>query len=158
MTKFYLSKSLLILYFLLTLPVCVYFYSKHHASNGINLSCSSKGILEVNGYNLQFVSSYRFNTNGKGATSVTGKIINTEGLIEKVGLQVYFDYTFESGMLMLKTTHIVKQVENTASDDIIKKVFPSVYYRINSEHKVAIFKMGSGYRFDFNTYPANYCY
>ncbi|HBM2987482.1 TPA: hypothetical protein OMS29_004946 [Klebsiella aerogenes] len=160
MIKFFNSKKMLFLSFAMTVitGVFMFFYSAHSIKKGFNLSCSVKGIISVNGYTLTYVSSYRFKRNHKGATALTGKLEGSDGSINNVGLQIYFDYNIDSGMLMLRTTNIVRQVENTASEEVIKKVFPSVYYRINNVHNVAIFKMGSGYRFDFNTYPVMYCY
>lgn len=61
--------------------------------------------------------------NGKGATALTGRLEGKDGVVDKVGLQIYFDYSMDSGLLMLKTINIVKQVENTASDEVIKKFF-----------------------------------
>lgn len=158
MIKLFYSKTIFCLFFLITTGALFCFYKYHSGEKSFNLACSAKGILSVNDYTLTYVSSYRFKKNGKGATALTGRLEGKDGVVDKVGLQIYFDYSIDSGLLMLKTINIVKQVENTASDEVIKKVFPSIYYRLNSIHNVAIFKMGSGYRFDFNTYPILYCY
>ncbi|HBT2490141.1 TPA: hypothetical protein MBD98_004524 [Klebsiella aerogenes] len=160
MIKLFDTKMMVIL-FVSTLSLAgmlYYFHGFHSVNRGFNLACSSKGVMSVNGYTLNYVSSYRFKNNGRGATALTGKIQDKDGAIKNIGLQIYFDYNFDSGLLMLKTINIVKQVENAASEDLIKKVFPSIYYRVNSMHTIAIFEMGSGYRFDFNTYPVMYCY
>lgn len=141
-----------------TSGIFIFFNRMHHVNNYLNLSCSAKGILSVNGYTLNYVSSYRFKNNGRGATTLTGKIQSKDGELYNIGLQFNFNYDIESGVVMLKTTNIVSQVENTASEEVIKRVFPPIYYKINSVHNVAIVKMGSGYRFDFNTYPIMYCY
>ena len=159
MIKSFFSKGMIGFLIIVSVSVSVFFAYKFHVSeNSFHLSCSAKGVLSVNGYTLTYVSSYRFKKNGKGATALTGKLESKDGTVDNIGLQVYFDYNIDSGLLLLKTINIVKQVENTASDEVIAKVFPSVYYRLNSLHNVAIFKMGSGYRFDFNTYPILYCY
>ncbi len=124
----------------------------------IELSCKAKGIIHANGYELSYVNSYRFNKNGTGASAVSGIARNNPNVAEQIGVQIYFKYRLDNGLLTMETTDVVMQTENTASDHTIHKLFPSLYYRVGSVHKVAIFKMGSGYRLDYNTYPVNYCY
>lgn len=133
------------------------FTSKKFKSD-LDISCKSKGILSVNNLKFKYVNSYRFYKDGKGASSVSGDVTDSSERKERVGLQIYFDYSFESGLLTLRTTKIVLQVENKASNETIKKIFPPLYYSVGSEHKIAVMKMGSGYRFDYNAFPVNYCY
>lgn len=124
----------------------------------INLTCQSRGVIFVNGYTLRYVNTYRFNKNGTGASSVSGNVEDISGIANKIGIQIYFNYSLESGFLTLKNTNIIKQVENTATDEIIQKIFPPLYYKMNSEHKIVLMKMGDGYRIDYNTFPVSYCY
>lgn len=91
------------------------FTSKKFKSN-LDMSCKSKGTLSVNNLKFKYVNSYRFYKDGKGESSVSGDVTDSSERKERVGLQIYFDYSFESGILTLRTTKIVLQVENKASN------------------------------------------
>lgn len=160
MIDFYSPKfracSLMLLFFVM---VFSYVMTRHMSiAHTLDISCKSKGVWVINDYTFRFVNSFVLNSDGSGASAFSGKVVDSQGGTSKIGIQIYFDYSFESGMLDLRTNHIVKQVDNTASDQIIQSILPSIYSFKDGKHKIAIFKVGSGYRLDYNTYPGNYCY
>lgn len=159
MLKKTLSKWLSITYIgiVFTVIVCFLAVGGGRTGRNVNIACNAKGVLSVNELELKYVNAYRFSQNGKGASSISGKIYKNGDVIGTVGLQIYFDYLFNSGMLTLHTTKVNYNVENNVSISLISKLFPAMYYAVGSEQKIAIFKMGNGYRLDYNAFPINYC-
>ncbi|BDH47355.1 hypothetical protein TUM12370_33990 [Salmonella enterica subsp. enterica serovar Choleraesuis] len=122
------------------------------------LDCSAKGQISVNKMILHYVNSYHFSPDGNGVSSVSGWLKNEHGAVDNVGIQLYFSYTLDSGMLTLKNKYTNISTENTVSAEVLKKLFPAVYWKKDSEQKIYAYAMGGGYRFNYGPFPVNFCY
>ncbi|HEX4503940.1 MAG TPA: hypothetical protein VH187_22675 [Scandinavium sp.] len=123
-----------------------------------NVSCKAFGAVTINGYTLDYVSSYRLNKNGMGAVTISGKVFRKDEYLGVLGLQTLFKYISNEELIHVTSLKSYKQIENEISDEVIAKVIPKAYYLPGSTQIIGLVKLGNGYRLDYNSYPTTYCY
>lgn len=123
-----------------------------------NVACKAFGAVTINGYTLDYVSSYRLNKNGMGAVTISGKVYKKAEYLGVLGLQSLFKYTSNEELINVTSLKSYKQIENEISDEVIAKVIPKAYYLPGSTQIIGLMKFGNGYRLDYNAYPTTYCY
>lgn len=124
----------------------------------LDLSCNAYGSIYVNGYNFQYVENYRFYKNSNGNLAVSGKVFDRNGFLGIVGLKTSFSYSYSNGMVTMRTTDSITQVDNSLSKNILLNIMPSAFINKNEKQIMMLYKLGDGYRIDFNTHPTAYCY
>ncbi|EKZ5287320.1 hypothetical protein [Klebsiella aerogenes] len=130
-------------------------FSKH---GFLNFSCKAYGNKYINGYNLQYVETYRFYKTKDGNFAVSGKVFEGDNFIGIIGLKTSFSYVYSNGMVTLRTNNAIVQVDNSINTDILLDIIPKSVLNKNNIQLIALFKLGGGYRIDYNTYPTAYCY
>ncbi|WP_213193659.1 hypothetical protein [Klebsiella aerogenes] len=124
----------------------------------LNFSCKAYGSIYINGYNLQYVEDYRFYNARNGYFAVSGKIFESGRFIGIIGLKTSFSYIYYNGMVTMRTNDSVIQVDNSISKDVLLDIIPGAFLNRDNIQLIALFKLGGGYRIDYNNYPTAYCY
>ncbi|MGG8135400.1 hypothetical protein PGO54_15095 [Klebsiella aerogenes] len=124
----------------------------------LSFSCKAYGNIYINGYNLQYVENYRFYNSRDGYFAVSGKIFESGKFIGIIGLKTSFSYVYSNGMVTMRTNDSVVQVDNSIGKDILLDIIPGAFLNRDNIQLIALFKLGRGYRIDYNNYPTAYCY
>ncbi len=124
----------------------------------LDISCNAYGRIYVNGYKFQYVENYRFYKSKNGNLAISGNVFDKDKFLGIVGLKISFSYNYSNGMVTMKTTDSIIQVDNSINKNILLSIIPSAFLNKNEKQLMVLYKLGGGYRIDFNTHPTAYCY
>lgn len=124
----------------------------------LNISCKAYGNVYINGYNFQYVENYRFYKSKDGNFAISGKIFDRQHFLGIVGLKTAFSYSYSNGVVTMKTKNSIVQVDNSINKDVLVNIMPGAFLNENMKQLIVLYKIGNGYRVDYNTHPNAYCY